>query len=122
MTDNYITHAYKRNSNNPAWAGRYFVVTSNLTFEEWLEACGIRTRDRYNQPSEHMKAMTSRFFVARLKADASGVNHLALKSPSTRGSVDEQWEVEVLRRKVEGGRERGESPRFEVAVNTRFGR
>ncbi len=36
--------------------------------------------------------MTSRFFVARLKADASGVNHLALKSPSTRGSVDEQWE------------------------------
>ncbi len=44
MTDNYITHAYKRNSNNPAWAGRYFVVTSNLTFEEWLEACGIRTR------------------------------------------------------------------------------
>lgn len=92
MTDNYITHAYKRNSNNPAWAGRYFVVTSNLTFEEWLEACGIRTRDGYNQPSEHMKAMTSRFFVARLKADASGVNHLALKSPSTRGSVDEQWE------------------------------
>lgn len=92
MTDNYITHAYKRNSNNPAWAGRYFVVTSNLTFEEWLEACGIRTRDRYNQPSEHMKAMTSRFFIARLKSDANGVNHLALSSPSTRGSVQEQME------------------------------
>ncbi len=36
--------------------------------------------------------MTSRFFVGRLKSDASGENHLALKSPSTRGSVDEQWE------------------------------
>ncbi len=36
--------------------------------------------------------MTSRFFVSRLKADESCVIHLALNSPSTGGSVDEQWE------------------------------
>lgn len=90
MTDNYICRAYKRNSNNPVWSGRYFVVTSNLTFEEWLGASGIGTKDFYGGPSTHYKAMLSRFFVCRLKADANGVNHLALISPSTRGSADEQ--------------------------------
>ncbi|WP_296110864.1 Rep family protein [uncultured Alistipes sp.] len=92
MTDNYICRAYKRNSNNPAWSGRYFVVTSNMTFREWLEACGIRTQDVHGMPSPHYKAMLSRFFVCRLKADASGVNHLAPRSASTRGSQREQVE------------------------------
>lgn len=92
MTDNYICRAYKRNSNNPAWAGRYFIVTSNLTFKAWLEACGIRTDDGWGNVTAHYVAMKSRFFVCRLKADANGVNHLALTSPSRRGSAQEQIE------------------------------
>lgn len=92
MTDNYICRAYKRNSNNPAWSGRYFVVTSNMSFRDWLEACGVRTEDRWGHPSAHYKAMLSRFFVCRLKADENGVNHLALTSASTRGSQVEQVE------------------------------
>ena len=100
MTDNYICRAYKRNSNNPAWAGRYFVVTSNLPFEEWLARCGIHTRERdvfgqmhCNSPrTRHYDAMESRFFVCRLKSDENGVNHLALTSPSRRGSAKEQIE------------------------------
>ena len=90
MTDNYICRAYKRNSNNPAWSGRYFVVTSNLTFPEWLESCGIHVRDSWGRFTAHYAAMKSRFFICRLKADANGVNHLALTSPSCRGSAQEQ--------------------------------
>lgn len=92
MTDNYICRAYKRNSNNPAWSGDYFVVTSNLSFMEWLEASGIRTRNVYGDYSAHYEAMLTRFFVCQLKADANGINHLALTSPSTRGSAEEQVE------------------------------
>lgn len=98
MTDNYICRAYKRNSNNPAWSGRYFVVTSNLVFHEWLESCGIHVLDDRGRYTAHYEAMLSRFFVCRLKSDGAGVNHLALTSPSTRGSYAEQMErVEMFK-------------------------
>lgn len=89
ITDNYICHVYKRNSNNPAWSGDYFIVTSNLTFEEWLSVCGIKTRDRYGMPSNHYKAMVSRFYICCLES-VGGVNRLALSAPSDRGSIDDQ--------------------------------
>jgi len=89
MTDNYICRAYKRNSNNPAWAGRYFIVTSNLTFEGWLRSCGIKTIDVRGHVTAHYEAMETRFFVCRLE-EVNGVNHLALTLPSTRGSQQEQ--------------------------------
>lgn len=91
MTDNYICRAYKRNSNNPAWAGHYFVVTSNLTFSEWLENSGIHTRDRLGNPSAHYTAMWTRFYICEIRY-SNGVAHLALISPSTRGSGGEQLE------------------------------
>lgn len=98
MTDNYICRAYKRNNNNPAWAGEYFIVTSNLSFPAWLNSCGIHTCDKIYRPggvdyveTAHYKAMLSRFFVCRLK-EVNGINHLALTSVSTRGSVSEQIE------------------------------
>lgn len=86
MTDNYVCRAYKRQSNNPAWAGNYFIVTSNLTFVDWLASCKI------NVNSKHYDAMCSRFFVCEVKQKEDGTNYLALKSASTRGSVDEQAE------------------------------
>lgn len=86
MTDNYICRAYKRQSNNPAWAGNYFIVTSNLSFVDWLASCKI------NVNSKHYDAMFSRFFVTEIKKKDDGTNYLALKSASTRGSVDEQTE------------------------------
>ena len=96
MTDNTICYAYKRNKGNPPWSGQYFIVTSNLSFEEWLEASGIKTRKNingYNAPyTEHYNAMLSRFFVCRLERDENGVNHLACTSVSTRGDVYEQLE------------------------------
>ena len=89
MTDNYICRAYKRNSNNPAWAGQYFVVTSNLTFAEWLENSGIRTTDKLRNPSPHYIAMWTRFYICEIRF-VNGVAHLALVSSSCRGSAEEQ--------------------------------
>lgn len=90
MTDNYVCRAYKRNRDNPVWAGRYFVVTSNLPFDEWLKACGIKATDAFGQPTKHFYAMESRFFVCGLQENDYGVNHLACRSVSTRGTADEQ--------------------------------
>lgn len=91
MTDNEICYAYKRNKNNPPWAGKYFVVTSNLCFGEWVEMCGIKMRDTLGRVTAHNSAMISRFFVCRLEEE-NGINHLALTCPSKRGSVEEQQE------------------------------
>lgn len=84
MSDNYICKAYKRQSNNPAWAGNYFIVTSNLSFLDWLATCKIDTR------SKHYDALTSRFYVCEVLKNNDGDNYLALQSPSTRGAMDEQ--------------------------------
>lgn len=83
MTDNYICRAYRRQSNNPAWAGQYFIVTSNLSFEDWLDECHITS-------PEHIRAMRTRFFICTLKQRDDGTSYLALKSPCKRGSVAEQ--------------------------------
>lgn len=89
MTDNYVCHAYKRNSNNPAWAGQWFIVTSNLTFFDWLNACGIKTIDSRGDITAHADAMTTRFYVCEV-VESNGVKRLALRNPSTRGSVEQQ--------------------------------
>lgn len=92
MTDNYICRAYKRNSNNPAWAGKYFIVTSNLSFSEWLKRCGIKIYDRGETPSIHYKAMLSRFYICVLTPDSTGKNKLSCINVSTRGSKEDQEE------------------------------
>lgn len=82
MTDNYICHAYKRQKGNPAWAGTYFIVTSNKTFEDWLDDCGIRK-------PEHIEAMKTRFFICSL-GEYNGKKYLACQSACSRGTVEEQ--------------------------------
>ena len=85
MCDNYVCRAYKRQKNNPAWTGKYFIVTSNLSFDEWLKECGIKAK-------KHVKAMHSRFFICEIRQEDDGTNYLAMKAPSTRGSRAEQQE------------------------------
>lgn len=84
MSDNYICHAYRRQSGNPVWAGDYFIVTSNLTFDQWLDECGIKSK-------VHKEAVATRFFICILEEE-KGINRLALVQPSTRGAVDRQCE------------------------------
>ena len=81
LTDNYICQTYKRNSNNPYWCGEWFVVTSNLTFDEFLRTCNIS--------QEHFDAMRSRFFVCHVE-NHDGKNYLICDSSCKRGSVEER--------------------------------
>ena len=84
MTDNYICQAYRRQRDNPAWTGQYFIVTSNVTFDEWLAECGIKR-------PEHIQAMRSRFFICELSQDKKTQNaSLSLVRASERGSIEEQ--------------------------------
>lgn len=98
IADNFLCHVYRRGSNNPVWAGKYLVVTSNLSFTEWLRSCGIKIPDTNTtieyrmKNSNHYEALLSRFFVCGIRKGDNGVNQLSLASPSTRGSSEEQSE------------------------------
>ena len=97
MSDNKICRAYRRNRNNPPWAGQYFIVTSNLTFREWVEKCGIRTREdsRFgvlDLDSAHYQALLSRFCIGRVAESGEGYNQLYIEQMSERGSVEVQQE------------------------------
>lgn len=81
MADNYMCQAYRRNKNNPFWCGQYFIVTSNLTFEEWVKACGIKSE-------EHIRALKTRFFICHIPD--SGKSQLLCDSVCVRGSYDDQ--------------------------------
>lgn len=108
MSDNYICRAYRRNSNNPVWAGKYLIVTSNLYFPEWVEACKIKVTEnttpishydymsRANQtdvslPTKRYEAVLSRFFVCRISYDdKTGSPSLLCEHVSERGSCAAQ--------------------------------
>lgn len=105
MSDNYICYAYRRNSNNSVWAGTYLIVTSNLTFLEWLEQCHFKVynllnsgfnhkswsiKDAWSFLTDHAKAMVSRFYICRLVPQPDGTNKLVCDYVSNRGSVDDQ--------------------------------
>ena len=94
MSDNYVCQAYRRNRNNPYWCGQYLVVTSNLTFPDWLIACGFHKciAQRWNPETqkmddifEHHDALESRFYICRMDD-----RELKLVSPSKRGTYEEQ--------------------------------
>lgn len=94
MSDNYMCQAYRRGSNNQYWCGQYFIVTSNLTFKEWLEESGIQTSKyvgRTTIPSEQYRAMQSRFYICHIE-NKGGVNTLICDSVSDRGTFEDQTE------------------------------
>lgn len=83
MSDNFMRHAYKRQNGNPIWAGEYFIVTSNLSFIEWVRACGVKNE-------QQLQAVMTRFFICEIRQNENNVNYLALAQPSTRGTIEEQ--------------------------------
>ena len=91
MSDNYVCKAYRRNKDNPVWAGEYLIITSNLSFFEWLDSCGIKVKDMRGNLTEHAKAMQSRFFICELRQTPTGQNRLACLSASDRGTQVEQF-------------------------------
>ncbi len=82
MSDNYMCQTYRRQSNNPYWCGQYFIITSNVSFEEWIKKCHI-------DKNEHGNAMMSRFYICHIEETWSG-KYLLCDSYSDRGSGQEQ--------------------------------
>lgn len=91
MTDNAMSFVYKRTHGNPLWAGQYFIVTSNDSFEEWLDRCKMDTRDKETgKYSEHYNAMVSRFYICTIGTKDDGSHYLSCQHVSDRGTVDDQ--------------------------------
>lgn len=85
LGDNYVCRAYRRNKNSPPWTGKYFIVLSNLIFEDWLKECGVKN-------AEHIEAAFDRVYLCSVKERPDGTKCLSLESPSTRGTVATQME------------------------------
>lgn len=90
MSDNYICYAYRRQKSNPAWAGQYLVVTSNLSFIDWVKKCGIIVHDKQGQLTEHYRAVKSRFYICEILSENEPT--ISLISPSNRGSKEVKLE------------------------------
>lgn len=83
-TDNKMCYLYRRNSNNPIWAGKIIVVTSNKDFYHWARDCGCYT-------DEHINALRSRFYICNIET-VHGKKRLNNISVSARGTAEQQEE------------------------------
>lgn len=82
LADSKYTRVYRRNKNNPVWAGDYFIVTSNLSFERWIEECGIHDKAQ-------VEAARSRFYVCKLmEVEELNRDILWCESQADRGGDD----------------------------------
>lgn len=90
MADNKICHAYRRNKDNPVWAGDYLIITSNLSFEDFCERCGLKVKDLKGNYTKQYDALKTRFFFCEMKRDTDGGLRLVCRQPSTRGTETEQ--------------------------------
>ena len=79
-----MCQVYRRNRNNPYWCGNYLIVTGNLSFEEWVKSCGIKSQ-------KHIDALISRFYICHIEK-SFGNKILFCDSPSTRGMAETQAE------------------------------
>ena len=96
MTDNKMTEVYRRNKDNPFWCGQYFVVTTNKTFSEWAEECGIYQYKPCVCPAvvdDSYIALEQRFFVCHVDVKT---RKLVCDKPSKRGGYDDQMERKRL--------------------------
>lgn len=84
MADNKICQVYRRGSNNPFWCGRYFIITSNYSFEDWAEMCGI-AKEIYIHGvkiiNPQFSALLSRFYTCHIEN-----GQLVVDTYSDRGS------------------------------------
>lgn len=92
MSDNYICRAYRRNKNSQPWTGKYLIITSNKSFYDWVESCGIHCCYKNGEYTPTYMAIVSRFFICHMGHNADGESQLFCDSVSTRGGADVQTE------------------------------
>lgn len=89
MADNKLCHAYKRQQNNPVWAGDYLIITSNLSFEDFCERCGLKVKDLRGNYTKQFEALKTRFFFCEMMRRENSLR-LVCREASTRGTPEEQ--------------------------------
>lgn len=89
MADNKLCHAYRRQQNNPVWAGDYLIITSNLSFEDFCERCGLKVKDLKGNHTKQYEALRTRFFFCEMIRREDGLR-LVCREASTRGTPEEQ--------------------------------
>lgn len=89
MADNKLCHAYRRQQNNPVWAGDYLIITSNLNFEDFCERCGLKVKDLRGNYTKQFEALKTRFFFCEMVRREDGLR-LVCREASTRGTPAEQ--------------------------------
>lgn len=89
MADNKLCHAYRRQQNNPVWAGDYLIITSNLHFEDFCERCGLKVKDLKGNHTKQYEALRTRFFFCEMIRREDGLR-LVCREASTRGTPEEQ--------------------------------
>ena len=78
ICDNMICKVYRRNSNNPVFAGDVVIITSNYSFDEWADRCGYSNKV--------IEPLRSRLYISHVDSSRK----LFCDSPSKRGTEDEQ--------------------------------
>lgn len=77
LADQYMCNVYKRGSNNPIWCGHYFIVTQNISIDEWAGKCGFKN-------TEQVDALKSRFFICKISEHDKSANTLECVTPMKR--------------------------------------
>lgn len=86
MCDQYICRPYRRQADNPPWCGTWFIVTSNIDFDEWCEDTGLRMVDIFGNRTAHGIAMHSRFAIGEIVTDSeTGQSTLVITEIGVRG-------------------------------------
>lgn len=79
VTDNRATVLHSRGTGNDrAWLGKYVVITTNLSADEFF--------DEQVPNSAQVDALKSRFYITQMGYDDNDVGYIKLVQPSTRGS------------------------------------
>ena len=82
LADDRPVECYRRNKENPFFIGEYFIVTSNLSFDDWCRECGINNE-------RQLKAARSRFFVCE-NDEIDGEKYLRIDDTATRGQAEKR--------------------------------
>lgn len=104
MADNKICRAYRRNSNNPVWSGKYLIITSNDSFREWVKKCGIQIFANDGNFTKQYLAVKSRFCIGCVLPYSVQYSypHFYLQEISPRGNaIVQQERYELLKDFVE---------------------
>ena len=90
VSDSHACQLYKRNSGAAVWCGEYVIVLSNLSFDKWIQKCGIHH-------TEEFAAAKSRFFICNMSfSDDHHRIHLISENTRSGGADNGQLKEKAL--------------------------